>query len=121
MLERKVNIIVKLRKFCILFIINAKFFSGQKLFKLTDKLTTLDRVVFCAAEFFGTAILVFLGCASCMVLGTHGLTHLEICLTFGLAVMLAIQVNGNCIKYGKRDIFQKFCNSKSKNNEITVK
>jgi len=68
---------------------------GQK-FKLTDKLNTLDRVVLCASEFFGTAILVFLGCMSCAVgLSGGSVPHEQISLSFGLAVMISVQCFGH--------------------------
>ncbi|KAF5295029.1 hypothetical protein FQR65_LT10582 [Abscondita terminalis] len=61
-----------------------------------DKLSTLDRVILCASEFFGTAILVFLGCMSCAV-GVSGgnVPHVQISLAFGLGVMLAVQTFGH--------------------------
>ena len=45
------------------------------------------------AELVGTAMLVFLGCMGCV--GSLGVTpsHLQITLTFGLAVMVVIQVS----------------------------
>lgn len=68
---------------------------GPKI-QVTDDLTTLQRVVLCASEFGGTAILVFLGCMGC-VTGIAGgsIPHEQISLTFGLAVMVAIQVFGH--------------------------
>ncbi|KAF5271375.1 hypothetical protein FQA39_LY08173 [Lamprigera yunnana] len=61
-----------------------------------DKLSTLDRVILCAAEFFGTAILVFVGCMSCAV-GLSGgeVPHEQISLAFGLGIMLAVQTFGH--------------------------
>lgn len=45
------------------------------------------------AELIGTGILVFLGCMGCIA--GLGVTppHLQITLTFGLAVMIVIQVS----------------------------
>lgn len=45
------------------------------------------------AELVGTAILVFLGCMGCV--GSLGVAppHVQITLTFGLAVMIVIQVS----------------------------
>jgi glycerol uptake facilitator-like aquaporin len=45
------------------------------------------------AELIGTFILVFVGCMGCI--GSLGVLpkHLQITLTFGLAVMVAIQVS----------------------------
>lgn len=46
------------------------------------------------AEAIGTAILVFMGCMGCVAsLGVMP-SHLQISLTFGLAVMVVIQVSG---------------------------
>ncbi|KAK4879665.1 hypothetical protein RN001_007811 [Aquatica leii] len=68
---------------------------GQK-FIYMDKLSTLDRVILCASEFFGTAILVFLGCMSCAVgLSGGSVPHEQIALSFGLAVMLSVQTFGH--------------------------
>jgi len=45
------------------------------------------------AELIGTAILVFVGCMGCVTgLGVMP-SHLQITLTFGLAVMVVIQVS----------------------------
>ncbi|KAK5646367.1 hypothetical protein RI129_004831 [Pyrocoelia pectoralis] len=68
---------------------------GDK-FILMDKLSTLERVVLCSSELFGTAILVFLGCMSCTV-GLSGghVPHEQISLAFGLAVMLSVQTFGH--------------------------
>lgn len=47
------------------------------------------------AELIGTAILVFLGCMGCIAgLGVVP-PHLQITLTFGLAVMVVIQVSNH--------------------------
>lgn len=68
---------------------------GKKI-QITDDMTTVDRVVLCAAEAVGTAILVFLGCMGCVSEITGGaIPHLQISFTFGLAVMVAIQVVGH--------------------------
>lgn len=68
---------------------------GKKI-QITDDMSTTDRVVLCAAEVVGTAILVFLGCMGC-VTGIAGgsIPHLQISFTFGLAVLVAIQVVGH--------------------------
>lgn len=56
-------------------------------------MSTLDRAVLFAAEFGGTAILVFIGCMGCSSGVAGGLIpHEQISFTFGLAVMVAIQV-----------------------------
>lgn len=56
-----------------------------------------DTFLSATAEFAGTAMLVFLGCGGCI--GSMGVipSHLQITLTFGLAVMIVIQV-GTCNK-----------------------
>ncbi|XP_044266377.1 aquaporin AQPcic-like [Tribolium madens] len=67
--------------------------EGKKI-QVGDNLTTMDRVVICASEVCATAILVFLGCAGCINFGIPP-THLQICLTFGLAVMVSVQCFGH--------------------------
>lgn len=65
--------------------------SGLK--KLVKVDTTLwDTFLAALGELIGTAILVFLGCTGCI--GTMGQVPppLQIALTFGFAVMVAIQV-----------------------------
>lgn len=54
-------------------------------------MTTKDRIIICVSETCATAILVFLGCAGCINFGVAP-SHLQICLTFGLAVMISVQV-----------------------------
>lgn len=71
--------------------------SVAKKIYLNDKSTANERIVLCFAEFVGTAILVFLGCAGCV---RHGaaLTEaplLQIALTFGFAVVVALQCIGH--------------------------
>lgn len=70
--------------------------KGKKI-QVMDNLNTKDRIVLCVAEIFGTAILVFLGCMGCVVDITSGrsIPHEQISLTFGLAVMVAVQVFGH--------------------------
>lgn len=69
---------------------------GAKKIVLFDNTTVIDKCVFFGAEFFGTYILVFLGCLGC-VPNIKGVAppHEQIALTFGLAVMLAIQCFGH--------------------------
>lgn len=57
-------------------------------------MTTMDRITLCAGEIVATAILVFLGCMGC-VTGIAGgsIPHEQISLTFGLAVMVSVQVS----------------------------
>lgn len=59
-------------------------------------MTTMDRIILCAGEIVATAILVFLGCMGC-VTGIAGgsIPHEQISLTFGLAVMVSVQVFGH--------------------------
>lgn len=51
-----------------------------------------NTVLTALAEMIGTSMLVFLGCMGCI--GSLGVipSHLQIALTFGLAVMIVIQV-----------------------------
>ena len=64
---------------------------------INDSLSTGDRVVLCAAEFFGTGILVLLGCMGCVAgfTSTKYIPHEQISLTFGIAVMIGIQCFGH--------------------------
>lgn len=70
-------------------------------------MTTMDRIILCAGEIVATAILVFLGCMGC-VTGIAGgsIPHEQISLTFGLAVMVSVQVSAS--------VSDGFCPSKSK-------
>lgn len=45
------------------------------------------------AELIGTGILVFLGCMGCIAGLGVAPPHLQITLTFGLAIMIVIQVS----------------------------
>lgn len=57
------------------------------------KTSTLDKISVFLAEVIGTGLLVFLGCMGCIG-GLGGIpTHLQICLNFGLTVMIIIQVS----------------------------
>lgn len=66
-------------------------FSG---IPIKDNLTNKDRLVLCASEIGGTAILVFLGCMGCVsnFYANQVIPHEQISWTFGLAVMVTIQV-----------------------------
>jgi aquaporin related protein len=68
-----------------------------KVIELTDKMSIKDRVILCAAEIGGTAILLFLGCMGCVNSLSPGgiIPHEQLSFTFGLAVMVAIQVFGH--------------------------
>ncbi|XP_056635561.1 uncharacterized protein LOC130444459 [Diorhabda sublineata] len=78
-------------------IIFGKKMKRWQIVQLTDKMSTKDRIVLCAAEIGGTAILLFLGCLGCVnSLASGGfIPHEQISFTFGLAVMVAIQVFGH--------------------------
>lgn len=56
----------------------------------------LDILTVAVAETIGTTMLIFFGCMGCVDLGIPGLkpSHLTICLGFGLAVMLIINIFG---------------------------
>ncbi|CAH1113822.1 unnamed protein product [Psylliodes chrysocephalus] len=60
-------------------------------------MSTKDRIILCASEAGGTAILLFLGCMGCVnTLSAGGVVpHEQLSFTFGLAVMVAIQVFGH--------------------------
>lgn len=58
------------------------------------KMQTLDKVSVFLAELIGTALLVFFGCMGCATnLGVPS-THLNICINFGLTVMMIVQIFG---------------------------
>lgn len=56
-----------------------------------------NTVLTALAETIGTSMLVFVGCMGCI--GSLGVvpSHLQVALTFGLAVMLVIQVSGSIV------------------------
>lgn len=58
------------------------------------KQETIDKIAVFLSELLGTGLLVFIGCMGCI--GTMGVavTHLNICLIFGLAVMMCVQIFG---------------------------
>lgn len=58
------------------------------------KQQTLDIISILLAELFGTALLVMLGCMGCVAGIGHVPSHFEICLNFGLVVMLVVQIFG---------------------------
>ena len=58
------------------------------------KQTTLDLLIVFLSEVLATGLLVFIGCMGCVQFGAEGPTHLVICLNFGLAVMLLINIFG---------------------------
>ncbi|CAH0558342.1 unnamed protein product [Brassicogethes aeneus] len=80
---------------------SAKHEEKSNKIQIGDDMTTVDRVVLFLGEVGGTAILVFLGCMGCIAWGTDsagnpvGPPHEQISWTFGLAVMVAVQVFGH--------------------------
>lgn len=47
------------------------------------------------SEMFGTALLVFFGCSSCLIWAKDGQEDtLQVVLSFGLAVMISVQIFG---------------------------
>lgn len=64
-------------------ILNCNLFFSYKM-KYFDKLPAF------LAEFIGTGLLLFFGCAGCVT--WNGNTHLQIVLNFGLAVMFVVQI-----------------------------
>lgn len=63
------------------------------------KQSTLDLLVVFLAEVLATGLLVFIGCMGCVNFGKEAPSHLVICLNFGLAVMLLINIFG-CVSGG---------------------
>ncbi|CAH1953463.1 unnamed protein product [Acanthoscelides obtectus] len=67
----------------------------QKLLKY-DHLSMMDRLVLFLAEYLGTAILVFLGCAGCVKYREgSGPGSLEVAFAFGFAIIIAVQTVGH--------------------------
>ncbi|RZC41003.1 MIP domain containing protein, partial [Asbolus verrucosus] len=67
--------------------------SGKKI-KLNDNTTVIDKITFALAEFFGTAILMFLGCMGCVNIA-YLRSAMDAAIAFGLAVLIAIQCFGH--------------------------
>lgn len=62
----------------------------EEIMKLDDNSTSKEKLIICLAEICGTAILVFMGC-----LGTIDVTDniIQVGFSFGLAIMIAVQVS----------------------------
>ncbi|VEN62165.1 unnamed protein product, partial [Callosobruchus maculatus] len=61
-----------------------------------DHLSMMDRLILFLAEYLGTAILVFLGCAGCVKFREgSGPGALEVALAFGMAILIAVQCVGH--------------------------
>ncbi|XP_055622679.1 uncharacterized protein LOC129766195 [Toxorhynchites rutilus septentrionalis] len=58
------------------------------------KQSTLDTISVLLAELIGTALLVMLGCMGCVGGLGHKPSHFEMCINFGLVVMIIVQVFG---------------------------
>lgn len=72
----------------------------SEIVQISDNLTTKDRIILCASELGGTAILVFLGCMGCVTsLSGGSIPHEQISFTFGLAIMVSIQVSKQVPSY----------------------
>lgn len=54
----------------------------------------LDLLTVFLAEVLGTALLLFLGCMGCVDGLGYEPSHLSICLNFGLAVMIIVNIFG---------------------------
>lgn len=55
---------------------------------------TVDTVALFLSELLGTALLIFLGCMGCISWGPGTNSTLQMCLSFGLVVMIIIQIFG---------------------------
>lgn len=55
---------------------------------------TIDKVAMFLGELLGTALLLFLGCASCLSWNGTAPSNLQTSLAFGMVVMLIIQTFG---------------------------
>ncbi|XP_065087985.1 aquaporin-like [Ochlerotatus camptorhynchus] len=58
------------------------------------KKSTLDNISILLAELLGTALLVLLGCMGCVGGLGHTPSHFELCINFGLVVMILVQIFG---------------------------
>lgn len=58
------------------------------------KKSTLDTISILLAELVGTGLLVLLGCMGCVGVLGHVPSHFELCINFGLVVMILVQVFG---------------------------
>lgn len=59
---------------------------------MDDNFSPIEKVIICLAELCGTAILVFTGCLSCVDgISENGI--IPVGFSFGLAIMISIQVN----------------------------
>lgn len=67
------------------------FVSGKE----APSYTWRDFAVRSCAEIAGTAILVFMGCISCVNSMGDGVNHTTICLAFGFAVLVVVQIFGH--------------------------
>lgn len=66
-----------------------------QIFPVTMKEEYLNILRVGVAEVLGTGLLLFLGCMSCVEIGGFKPSHLTICIGFGLAVMLIVNIFGN--------------------------
>lgn len=58
------------------------------------KKSTLDSISILLAELVGTGLLVLLGCMGCVAGLGHTPSHFELCINFGLVVMIIVQIFG---------------------------
>ncbi|XP_055527526.1 aquaporin AQPAe.a-like [Wyeomyia smithii] len=58
------------------------------------KKAALDSIAILLAELIGTGLLVLLGCMGCVAGLGHTPSHFELCINFGLVVMIIVQVFG---------------------------
>lgn len=71
-------------------------YVSRKGYQVDDNMSTVERAVLCLSEIFGTAILVFLGCLGCVNgMMTIPVSSEQVSLTFGLAIMISVQVFGH--------------------------
>ncbi|XP_046805595.1 aquaporin AQPcic-like isoform X1 [Lucilia cuprina] len=62
--------------------------------KYKMKTATLDKICCFLAELIGTGLLVFLGCMGCVKTDVFANNHLQMCLNFGLVILVIIQCFG---------------------------
>lgn len=60
---------------------------------MSYKFDTVESLSVFLSESLGTALLVFLGCMGCISWG-HEYNHLQTVLTFGLVVLIVVQIFG---------------------------
>lgn len=62
--------------------------------KSKDRIFHSENLSLFLSELLGTALLVFLGCSSCLTWSSSGPVELHVVLSFGIAVLICVQIFG---------------------------